>query len=82
MNQAFIPCPVSPAPMLRWASPPSCGNGAPVLWKGLWQQLTGVELRHVCGFNIPYLTHERHDAVKRVCRKARPIKSVFRGAKL
>lgn len=50
--------------------------------EGLWQQLTGVELRHVCCFNIPHLTHELRDAVKRVRRKPRLIKSFFRGAKL
>jgi transposase len=48
----------------------------------LWQQLKGVELRHVGCFNIPHLTHELCDAVKRVRRKARRIKSFFRGAKL
>ena len=50
--------------------------------EGLWQQLTGVELRHVCCFNIPHLTHALRDAVKRVRRKPRLIKSFFRGAKL
>ena len=50
--------------------------------EGLWQQLTGVELRNVCCFNIPHLTHELRDAVKRVRRKPRLIKSFFRGAKL
>ena len=50
--------------------------------EGLWQQLKGVELRHVCCFNIPQLTHELRDAVKRVRRKPRLIKSFFRGAKL
>jgi transposase len=50
--------------------------------EGLWQQLKGVELRNVCCFNIPHLTHELHDAVKRVRRKPRLITSFFRGAKL
>jgi transposase len=50
--------------------------------EGLWQQLKGVELRHLCCFNIPHLTHEVRDAVKRVRRKARLITSFFRGAKL
>src|SRR5262245_46811747 len=26
--------------------------------EGLWQQLKGVELRHVCCYNIPHLRHE------------------------
>jgi transposase len=26
--------------------------------EGLWQQLKGIELRNVCGFNIPHLRHE------------------------
>ena len=26
--------------------------------EGLWQHLKGVELRHVCGFDIPHLRHE------------------------
>jgi transposase len=50
--------------------------------EGLWQQLKGVELRNVCCFNIPHLTHELRDAVKRVRRKPRLITSFFRGAKL
>src|ERR687895_240125 len=50
--------------------------------EGLWQQLTGVELRHVCCFNLPHLRHELREAVKRVRRKPRLIKSFFRGAKL
>jgi transposase len=50
--------------------------------EGLWQQLKGVELRHVCCFNIPHLRHELRDAVKRVRRRPRLINSFFRGAKL
>jgi transposase len=50
--------------------------------EGLWQQLKGVELRNLCGFNIPHLRREWRDAVKRVRRKARLIQSFFRGAKL
>ena len=50
--------------------------------EGLWQQLKGVELRNVCCFTIPHLKLELRDAVKRVRRKARLIKSFFRGAKL
>jgi transposase len=50
--------------------------------EGLWQQLTGVELRNLCGFNIPHLRVELRDAVKRVRRKPRLIQRVFRGAKL
>jgi transposase len=50
--------------------------------EGLWQQLKGVELRNLCGFNIPHLTHEVRDAVKRVRRRPRLITSFFRGAKL
>jgi transposase len=50
--------------------------------EGLWQQLKGVERRNVCGFNIPHLRREVHDAVKRVRRRPRLIKSFFRGAGL
>jgi transposase len=50
--------------------------------EGLWQQLKGVELRHVRCFNIPHLTHEVRDAVKWVRRKSRLLTSFFRGAKL
>ena len=50
--------------------------------EGLWPQLKGVELRDMCCFNIPHLTPELRDAVKRVRRKPRLIKSFFRGAKL
>jgi transposase len=50
--------------------------------ESLWQQLKGVELRNVCCFNLPHLTHELRDAVRRVRRKAPLIKSFFRGAKL
>jgi transposase len=50
--------------------------------EGLWQQLKGVELRNVCCFNIPHLQDALRDAVKRVRRKPRLIKSFFRGAKL
>jgi transposase len=50
--------------------------------EGLWQQLKGVELRHVCCVNIPQLRREVRDAVKRVRRRPRLINSFFRGAKL
>ena len=50
--------------------------------EGLWAQLKGVELRNLCCFNLPHLRHELRDAVKRVRRKPRLIKSFFRGAKL
>jgi transposase len=50
--------------------------------EGLWEQLKGVELRNLCGVNIPHLRHELRDAVKRVRRKPRLIHSFFRGAKL
>jgi hypothetical protein len=50
--------------------------------EGLWQQLKGVELRNVCGFDIPHLRDELRGAVKRVRRKPRIIKGFFQGAKL
>ena len=50
--------------------------------EGLWQHLKGVELRHVCCFDIPHLRHELRDAVKCVRRRPRLITSFFRGAKL
>ncbi len=49
---------------------------------GLWQQLTGVELRILCCLHLPHLRRELRDAVTRVRRKPRLITSVFRGAKL
>jgi transposase len=50
--------------------------------EGLWQQLKGVERRHVCCFDLPHLRHARRDAVKRVRRKLYRIRSVVRGAQL
>jgi transposase len=50
--------------------------------EGLWQQLKGVELRHVGGFNIPHLRNQRRDAVTRVRRTPRMIKGFFQGATL
>jgi transposase len=50
--------------------------------EGLWPQLKGVELRHVCCFDIPHLRRELRDAVKRVRRRPHLINSFFRGAKL
>lgn len=50
--------------------------------KGLWPHLKGVELRHLCGFNIPYLQRQRRAAVTRVRRKVHLMKSFFRGTKL
>jgi transposase len=50
--------------------------------EGLWQQLKGVELRNVCCVNIPHLRCEVRDAVKRVRRRPRLIKSFFQGARL
>jgi transposase len=50
--------------------------------EGVWQQLKGVELRNLCCFNLWHLRRELRDAVKRVRRKPRLIKSFFHGAKL
>jgi transposase len=50
--------------------------------EGLWQQRKGVELRHVCGFNLPHLRGELRAAVKRVRRKPRILQGFFRGANL
>jgi transposase len=50
--------------------------------EGLWQQLKGVELRHVCGVDIPHLRGALRDAVKRVRRKPRILKGCFQGAGL
>jgi transposase len=50
--------------------------------EGLWAHLKGVELRNVCGFNLPHLRAELRDAVKRVRRKPRLINAFFRGAQL
>jgi transposase len=50
--------------------------------EGLWAQLTGVELRHVCCVNLPHLRHELRDAVTRVRRKPRGLQGFFHGAGL
>ena len=50
--------------------------------EGLWQQLKGVELRNVCGFNLPHLRRELREAVKRVRRKPRILRGFFHGANL
>jgi transposase len=50
--------------------------------EGLWQQLTGVELRNLCGVHLPHRRRELRDAVKRVRRQRRLINSFFRGARL
>jgi transposase len=50
--------------------------------EGLWQQLKGVELRNLCGFDIPHLRGELRDAVKRVRRKPRILQGCFQGAGL
>ena len=50
--------------------------------EGLWAQLTGVELRNLCGVNLPHLRRELRDAVKRVRRKPRMLTGCFQGAGL
>jgi transposase len=50
--------------------------------EGVWQQLKGVELRHVCCVDLPHLHRELRDAVKRVRRKPRLIQGCFQGAGL
>jgi transposase len=50
--------------------------------EGLWAQLTGVELRHGCCFDLPHLGGELRNAVKRVRRKPRILKGCFHGARL
>jgi transposase len=50
--------------------------------EGLWQQLKGVERRHVCCLHLAQLRRPLRDAVKRVRRKPRLIHGFFRGAKL
>jgi transposase len=50
--------------------------------EGLWAQLKGVELRHVCCVDLPHLGGELRDAVKRVRRKPRILKGCFHGARL
>jgi hypothetical protein len=50
--------------------------------EGLWAQLKGIEWRNLFCFIIPHLRHELCDTVKRVYRKTRLTKSLFRGAKL
>jgi transposase len=50
--------------------------------EGVWRRLKGVELRNLCCFNISHLRGELRNAVKRVRRRPRLIKSFFRGAKL
>jgi transposase len=50
--------------------------------EGLWQPLTGVARRHVCGVDLPHLRGELRDAVTRVRRKPRMLTGCFPGAGL
>jgi transposase len=50
--------------------------------EGVWQQLKGVEVRNLCGFDLHHLRHELRTAVKRVRRKPRILKGCFAGAGL
>lgn len=50
--------------------------------EGVWQQLNGVELRHVCCCELPPLRGELRDAVNRVRRKPRSLRGFFQGAGL
>ena len=50
--------------------------------EGIWQQLKGVELRNLCGFDLRHLWDELRTAVKRVRRKPRSLKGCFTGAGL
>jgi hypothetical protein len=50
--------------------------------EGCWAQRKGVELRHVCCFNLPHLGHARREAVRRVRRKPRISQGCFKGAGL
>jgi transposase len=50
--------------------------------EGLWQQLKGVELRHVRCVDLPHLRGALRDAVKRVRRKPRILQGCFLGAGL
>jgi transposase len=50
--------------------------------EGLWQQLKGVERRHVCCVNLPHLWHKLGDAVRRIRRTPRIIQGCFKGAGL
>ena len=50
--------------------------------EGRWAQLTGVELRKLCGVNRPHLRRELRDAVKRGRRTPRMLKGGFQGAGL
>jgi transposase len=50
--------------------------------EGVWQQLTGGELRHLCCCSLPHRRREWRDAVKRIRRKPRLVQSFFRGARL
>ena len=45
--------------------------------ESIWQQLKGVELRHLCCFHLPHLRRELRDAVKRVRRKPRLISKLL-----
>lgn len=50
--------------------------------EGFWHQLTGVEVRNVCCFDLRHLRDERRSAVKRVRRQPRLLKGCFAGAGL
>jgi len=50
--------------------------------EGVWQQLTGVEWRNLCCFDLHHLWNELRTAVKRVRRKPRILNGCFAGAGL
>jgi hypothetical protein len=50
--------------------------------EGLWQQLTGVEWRHLCCVDLRHLWAALRTAVKRVRHKPRILTGCFAGAGL
>jgi hypothetical protein len=50
--------------------------------EGIWQQLKGVEWRHLCCFDLRHLWHALRTAVTRVRRQPRILKGCFAGAGL
>jgi transposase len=50
--------------------------------EGLWQQRTGVALRHLCCVNLPHLRRAWRDAVQRERHTPHPLHGFFRGANL
>jgi hypothetical protein len=46
-------------------------------WEGVWQHLKPVEMRHLCGVNLPHLRSELRCASKRLRRQPHVLTACF-----